>query len=390
VESALAAGAVSQTALPSLPAGRLRFDLVTSRNEWEVRRLLRETPVPGWITLTYEREPDYLLGATLEGHVQQTVLARLGEDGTLVGTFGRSERAAFVNGDVRTLGYLGLLRMHERFRGRTRYLREGYEACRRFLHDSSRTPYYVTSIIESNTTARRVLEAGLPGLPTYRPWQGFSTLALPSRSWPARAPAGVAVVQGSADRRAEVAACLQRNYARYSLAPLWSEEDLASPERCRGLRPEDFVLAVRADRVVGCLAVWDQRAFKQHVVRGYSSRVERWRRPINLAARVSLLPRLPDVGRPLDEASLSHAAVDGDDAAILLALVSAALGMARARGLDFVTLGLSERNPMLAAVKARFRHLEYRSMLYLVHWEDGRAAAAALDDRPAHLEAATL
>jgi hypothetical protein len=75
---------------------------------------------------------------------------------------------------------------------------------------------------------------------------------------------------------------------------------------------------------------------------------------------------------------------------VLLALVTAARAEAHRRGLAVVTLGLARRNPMLRAVRAAFRHLEYRSILYLVYWDDGRAAAAALDDRPAHLEAATL
>jgi hypothetical protein len=203
-------------------------------------------------------------------------------------------------------------------------------------------------------------------------------------------PAGLGIVPGSPDLLDEIAACLQRNYARYALAPYWTADDLASPERCRGLRPEDFYVALRSDRVVGCLALWDQRAFKQHVVHGYAPGVGRWRRQINLAARLLSLPHLPAPGAALAEAALSHAASDDDDPAVLLALIAAARAEARRRGLEVVTLGLARRNPMLRAVQAAFRHLEYRSVLYLVHWQDGRAAAAALDDRPVHLEAATL
>ena len=388
--TALAASAVDAPCLLPATGGRLRFEFVTAHNEWEVRQLLRETPVAGWVTLAYEREPDYLLGTTLEGPVQQTVLARTVEDGTLVGTFSRSERSAFVNGEPQPVGYLGLLRVRDRFRGRTRHLREGYAACHRFLHDAARTPYYVTSIIEGNATARRVLEAGLPGLPVYRPWQEFSTLALPCRRRPGTLPSDLQVVPGSPELLGDIAACLQRNYTRYALAPYWTAADLASPERCRGLRPEDFRVALRRDRVVGCLALWDQRGFKQHVVRGYAPGVGHWRRPVNLAARMLALPRLPEPGEALAEAALSHAASDGDDPAVLLALVTAARAEAHRRGLAVVTLGLARRNPMLRAVRAAFRHLEYRSILYLVYWDDGRAAAAALDDRPAHLEAATL
>ena len=390
MEPALAASAVTPGDALPLAGGRLRFEHVTHRNESEVRSLLRETPVPGWISLSYEREPDYLLGTTIEGPTQQTVIARLAEDGRLVGTFSRAVRPAFVNGATRPLGYLGMLRMAAPFRGRTRFLREGYEACRRCLHEPEVTPWYVTSIIEDNAPARRVLEAGLPGLPTYRAVDRFVTLALPSQRRAAPSPRGVSVVRGSREFLPDVAACLQRNYARYQFAPLWRAADLCSPERCRGLRPEDFLVALRGDRVAGCLALWDQRSFKQHVVRGYDPRVARWRRPINLATRLLSLPRLPEPGQALQEACLSLAAADGDDSAVMTALVAAALREAHQRDLAFVTLGCSARNPMLAALQSRFRHLKYRSVIYVVHWDDGRAAAAALDDRPVHLEAATL
>jgi hypothetical protein len=35
-------------------------------------------------------------------------------------------------------------------------------------------------------------------------------------------------------------------------------------------------------------------------------------------------------------------------------------------------------------------HIEYRSILYLVHWEDGADAVELLDRRVPHVEVATL
>jgi hypothetical protein len=44
----------------------------------------------------------------------------------------------------------------------------------------------------------------------------------------------------------------------------------------------------------------------------------------------------------------------------------------------------------LPAILDRFRARTYRSRVYVVSWPDGDGAAAAIDSRPTHLEAATL
>ena len=53
-------------------------------------------------------------------------------------------------------------------------------------------------------------------------------------------------------------------------------------------------------------------------------------------------------------------------------------------------LGLTERHPLLPVVRKTFRCREYVSIIYVVHWEDGSAAADALDDRIPHPEVAVL
>jgi hypothetical protein len=73
-----------------------------------------------------------------------------------------------------------------------------------------------------------------------------------------------------------------------------------------------------------------------------------------------------------------------------VALVDAAANDAVDRSLHSLTLGFSDRHPALDLLRTSNRHLEMRSTLYVVHWDDGTEAAKALDDRVPHLEIATL
>jgi hypothetical protein len=374
--------------LRTLPAtvGDLVFELARAEDDDVLRRLLRDNPIPGWVRLSFEREPSYFAAATIEGD-NDTVLARETAGGRVIGMFSRSVQEAYLDGRPRRLGYLGQLRIDQAARGRFGRLREGYAACRRLRRDDE-APFDLTSIVEANHRVRRVLTANLPGMPTYRELEPFATLVLPCHaSRGRRSPRGLTVEQGDARRLGNVARHLQQTYARYQCAPRWTAEALAS-ERCRGLTVDDFLLALSGGALVGCLALWDQSGFKQTVVHGYAPRLARVRPLLNAVAALAGYPRIPRPGQTLRSAYLSHIAVDDPD--VLSLLIRHALSEAAHRGYECLILGLSCRNPLLEHVKRRFRCLTYRSILYLVHWQEGAHAARALDGRIAHVEVATL
>ena len=63
---------------------------------------------------------------------------------------------------------------------------------------------------------------------------------------------------------------------------------------------------------------------------------------------------------------------------------------ARLKGLDYVAVGLPADAPMTAAVRARFRHRAYQSVLHVAFWPDGEDIVNRLDGRPYLPELGTL
>lgn len=369
-------------------AGRFAVALATEADDEDVRRLLRE-PLPGNISLSLEREPDSRHAAAAEGDVHQTLIAREVASGRVAAIGSRSERNAFVNGRPARVGYLGQLRIAEGFRRSRTLLDEGFAFCRR-LHDEGDARVYLTAILADNQAARRLLLGTRSGVaPRFAPAGTFSTLIIPS-PLVRREPAGrgVDIRAGSPDLMGDIVACLRRNGTRYQLAPCWTVADLCSPHRTPHLSPDDFIVATRGERVVGCAALWDQRPFKQAMVAGYSARLRRWRPLINIAAPLLGTPRLPPTGRRLDFMYLSHVAVDDDDAGTVAALAAAARARVP-RGIAYIVAGLASGGPLHAALR-RFPHREYRSELYLAYWPDGEHIARAFDTRPVQPEVAVL
>jgi hypothetical protein len=370
------------------------FRLATQADDAALRRLLRDNPMPGSISLTFEREPDYFIAAGLDGALSQTVVSIDEETGECQAMGARSLRPVYFNGEVQDIGYLGHLRVDLRRGWGLSLARQFARSFAKFheLHDDGRVPFYLASIVTDNVPARRLLTAKMPGMPTVCEYARMFTYAISPRGIrnEFRLPHGLRLVQGTPQHTSEIVACLQRNGARRQFAPHWPVQALFTPARTPNLHPQDFLLAVQGSRVVGCLAVWDQTPFKQTIVRGYSGYMARWRPLINWLARWIDVPYLPTINAPFPYYYASHLAIDQDDPRIFSALLRAACNETVRRGFKYFMIGLSETNPLRPVLTRSYLHITYASQLYLVAWEDGLDAIGRVDGRVPGLEVAVL
>jgi hypothetical protein len=370
--------------------GSIDFSVATVSDDPDLRQLLRENPMQGEISVSLEREPDLFMAGSIEGERHHTIVARDRSRGRPVGMASRSVYNGFLNGTPCSLGYLSQLRVDRVYRGRVGLLPQGY-ALIRSLRGETDLPFDLSSIVTDNRTARRVLGAGLSGIPTYQELEPFTTLMLPLwRQQKTRAQSELLIERGSPERMEEIATCLERNRVRYQFAPRWTARELLSPERSRGLAPRDFFVAVRRGAVVGCVAIWDQSGFKQIVVRNYGATMRRWRPIVEISARLFGTPRLPSPGRPIPHVYLSHVAVDDDDVDVFSALLARAYNEARERRHACLVAGFAERHPFLPVIQRSYRAWTYSSILYAVCWDGGTAALEGIDRRVPHLEVGLL
>lgn len=368
----------------------LTFEAATEATEPQLRRLLRDNPLTGDIHVSLEREPNAFHAAGISGDQFQMMLAFGGEPRELIASGGRFELETYINGTAQRIGYFGELRAQGGLKARRKLLLGSYRKMRQF-HEAGDVSFYLTTIIEDNHRARRLLEAGLGDMPAYRPLETMVTFTIPARLGARRRrQASCDVARASKQQMTNIAAKLAESGARYQFHPAWTEEVLGSATRCRGLAPEDFLLCRHGDDVRSCLALWDQRAFKQTVIRGYSTRLSRVRPLLNIVAPFIGRPRLPFPGAKLESAFLSHVAVNEDDEESLIALVAAGCEQAMRKDLDYVMISFASRNPLANVIRKRFTSHEYVSVIYVVFWEDGAEAVSMLDDRIPHPEVAIL
>lgn len=335
-------------------SGRVRFHLAGPADAADVLRLLRVSTGGGY-ALSFERAPDPFADP-LPPRRHAFVLARDAATGEAVGLCERSVREGFVDGRRVLLPYLGALRIAPEYRHRIAILKGGFATLREQVEQSDEHPQALTAIDPANTAALRVLTAGVADLPRYAPLGDYATLMLRAggsgESW---------VAEATEADRGDIDALLANSAVRRTFAPAWRAAVIGWP----------LLVLRRAGRLLGVAGVWDQRAFRQVVVRGYPRGVGAVRPLLNALAPLARLPALPRPGEAIAQAYLSPLALaDDDDTQTLLALVRAAMAKARDLRLGVLTIGLPAAHPWRAAVRRQRRAVEYRTRLFGVQWGD--------------------
>jgi hypothetical protein len=368
--------------------------LAAVADEPALRRLLCENPMPGSISLTYEREPDYFIAARMEGTLSQTIVNVDNATGALLGMGTRIIRPMYINGGIQNIGYMSHLRADLSHPWGLSLARQLSRAFGKFheLHADGRVPFYLMSVIADNAPARRLLTAGFSGMPQAREYARMFTYAISPRRAKRELPLPHHLVlqRGAPEYVPEIIACLQRNNGRRQFAPYWSTENLFTATRTPNLHPNDFFLAINGSRVVGCLALWDQTSFKQTVVRGYGGAMARWRPAINLLSRFVDIPNLPKINSPLQYCYASHLAIENDDPQIFSSLLRAVYNETNHRGFNYFMIGLSQLHPLRPVLMKSYLHITYPSQIYLMAWEDGLDAITSVGSQVPGLEIAVL
>jgi hypothetical protein len=367
------AGTTLDRKLTTSPAGRVPFALAMQSDDADIRRLLRENPMPGRIALTLEREPNYFADADSPGTQKQTIIASEGGRVVCVGSCAIRQR--FVNGQSLSVGYLGGLRLDAPVAGRFDILRRGYKFFRELQADRP-ADFYFTSIAADNAAARKFLERGLPEMPSYEFVGEFVTVVLPTK---VQLPVQIEP-EASMPDFSELLSRQNKHGRNYQFAPCWSEHEL-SVLRTLNLRSGDFYVMRNNGSISGSAALWDQRPFKQTVIQSYASWLAMTRPALNFASVIIGTPRLPAVGSVLAHAFMSHVAVEPQDSDAFIALTARLRTLAARRGIEFLTLGLASCDPRLILLRRQFRFREYLSRIYVVRWPGLGGSARELDGR---------
>ncbi|MDB5292936.1 MAG: hypothetical protein JWL69_4177, partial [Phycisphaerales bacterium] len=85
-----------------LEGGGIRFTIASAAHDAGIRRLLRDNPMRGQISVSMERESSYFGAARIEGPAHRTIVAL--DEGRVICAGGVSVRERFINGRPMAVG----------------------------------------------------------------------------------------------------------------------------------------------------------------------------------------------------------------------------------------------------------------------------------------------
>lgn len=311
----------------SLPTLRM----ATVDDDAELRRLLRETPLRGALTVTLEREPSFFTDHP------DTVVALV--EGHVIACGSRVLRQVHWQEKPVDSAYLADLRVHPDFRKHAgRILREGY----RLMAESARDrPAAVTwsAVFSSNRSAMRTLSRPRRAIPEYIDRGGLRSPMWwcgPADRWPSECQRA-----GEEDREA-LAEFLQRRFKKRDLTPVVHAADLDVG---------DFVILREAGDLVGAVAVIDPQTAKQIRVIDAPWSLRLLHGPAHWLAPWITLPRMPRPGRLLALGHVGFLCVHNDDPNIARRLLRGARVLAAERGLSLLCGCFHQDDPLLQSAK---------------------------------------
>ena len=376
-------------ALPLCKANSLQsgfeLALATPEDDLELRELLRHSPVPSPISVTFEREPSFFGACGIRGDHVQVCIGRDRRTGKIIGMGTRSISSGFINGEPTPLGYLSDLRLDPPYRGGTLIAR-GYRLLKQ-LHEDRRTPLYTTVIFTENQAALTTIASGRAGLPQYHDRGTIHSPGINIRGAKPPIDADCEIIRGSEDLLPDIVECLNRNNSQRQFAPVHTISMFR--DRWRKFCIEDFHVAVRGRNVVGLVGCWDQSSYKQTRIVGYGSRL-RWMVPLgNILRPVTRMVRYPKAGEEVSYFYLSFIAIDNNNLQLFRALLRSAYNAAVGAGYLYAILALHERDPLLPAL-SEYSLTPFFGRLFCVTFEDGTALVRKLDQRLPYVEASTF
>jgi hypothetical protein len=345
--------------------------------------MARDLVMPGWIPVSFSRDPSFAGALAVEGAKRTIWVARSDDTGEAVGYATVSSKPVWINGRPEQLGYLSNLRLRPEWRG-GRLLARGF---RTFIADSDHAcRLYCTTILRENRRALSLLGKTRRTAPRYHPAGIFHCRAVSPRRLAGARHADIR--PATPNDLPDLVTWLADEGAQLQFFPRYRAEDFADGALLQGLKMEDILLLHEGGRIAGCIALWDQRSFRQVVIPRYPPVLRLARPLISAAEACTAWPPLPPPGRPAPLAYASLICIRDRDPARFRTLLAAAARHAADRW-QAIVLGAHESDP-LAAVVASLRGLDFSSHVFLVTHAAAPDAINGLDHRPVYLETGSL
>lgn len=353
----------------------------------QIRALIKNISMPGRVSLTMDVDPSFFNAVEIEGYERHTIVVELSRRIVALGVV--SKRTVFINGSPADIGYLSNLRVEKSARGR-KIVTEFNRFVNQWLKKEYGVLFYLCAILKGNLKARQALNGGrIDGAEITEIGELYNAaIPLLKRQRP-KPPAGIQVMRGGEIGAGAITQFLNREGSQKQFFPVYTAEDIeANGGILRGLRPDDFHIAVKGDRILGVIARWNQLPFRRMMVTGYSGYMRVLQPLLNAVAKRFCLAPVPDPGGSFRNIYAACMALEDNRADVFDFLLDTILHSEYNTGKTFLSVSLMRGDPLLPVVKKHL-HFPISTCIYAMAINNYQNVKR-LDGRTPYIEAAGL
>jgi len=331
----------------------LQVRLAQDGDNQQLLQLTRDCPVLGPISFYQERDPRFFTLNELQGESYRVFVVE--SDNHIVGSVSCTLKWVYLNGLEVPIWYIGDLKIAPRMRGKG-VLRSFVTQASRLLWETGAKVDLGLSLIVKTNPASRVLTGTRPYMPHFVPLGTIRNYAV-HLLFPKKIDDRFQVTRATGQDIEAMTGLIRSAYAQKQFAPVIEPAGfLKKVEQTPGLGLHQFYLAKHQGRLLGLAAVWDQQVFKRIKILSFSPRVRLSRLFFNFFAKLFGFRPIPTPGSFLPYFYLTHVAIEGDDPAVLHALLSRIQNDHLKDSYLFFTVGLLQGSPLEQAMRGFFCH----------------------------------
>jgi len=336
----------------TLEYGSIQFEIAKESDSSQILEVLEEAPFEGPVSMLYTRRPDPIHAIRDEYGDVHIVVCRDVIKNRVAGFGICAYLPVWTGGQPAVLGYLSTLRVRHAYRKTYGLIKQAYRYMQ-LIQEGREGTEYLTTILEDNLYAQKLLEKKRPFMPLYHPHGWYEVYALK------RLPKAIAhkeyVFQNSSPKQqSRVIRWIEAEGKRYDYFPRLSMNGINNANL--------YHMETAAGDIVAAGSLCDMSRHKQHVVVSYQG-VCRWLRGLSFLAETFGYPRVPNAGESINCLALSNWVVK-DDSPHLFEPFLRHIRSKIARG-KCLLIGMHEKHP-LRGICRRGPHYLYRSKLYRV------------------------
>ena len=264
----------------------VRFREYVPEDDGDIRRILRDNPMPGDISLSYEREPLYHIGVPVLGEESVTLVAEV--DGEVAGFASRAIRIIFDGIKSYKIGYLTGLRVDSPYHDKMLTVR-AFHWLKEYDKDKN-IDFYLFTVIEGNQRAEKMLTNKRLGTNTRCIGDLWTYAIKPSKNKTSLSKEYT--ISDLSSEKYEDVKCFINKF----MGERFPEEQDFNEINYPGFTKEDILVLKLRDEIVCVGGYWNQGSYKQNRISSYSLRLRQIIPLMNLYRKMIKQPILPDTG----------------------------------------------------------------------------------------------